>query len=163
MSGSGALKGFAPIWFGVHGLITAIRWNACLRGACPCRCARMHADAVQGRAQEAQKAPPPSRTAARGSRRPGGRSSVVDRRITRQELKEALATRTDAIMAVMLLLTYVQFQVRAAAAPGSSFAANCSRRSVSSCPACLASKPFKSLVQESEKAGRHSALYLKVT
>lgn len=118
MSGSGALKGFAPIGFGVHGLITAIRWNACLRGACPCRCARMHADAVQGRAQEAQKAPPPSRTAARGSRRPGGRSSVVDRRITRQELKEALATRTDAIMAVMLLLTYVQFQVRAAAAAG---------------------------------------------
>jgi len=67
-----------------------------LRGARLCLCA--HADAV-----EQGGGPEGHRPAVRWRGAPGDQEDgapVVDRRITRQELKKALATRTDAIMAV---------------------------------------------------------------
>jgi hypothetical protein len=69
LMGTGGLSFVSRVWIReLYIRVLPARLPSLVR-ARACACARMHADA------EAQMAPPPSRTAARGSRRPGGRSS----------------------------------------------------------------------------------------
>jgi len=116
----------------------AIRWNACLRGACLCLGAHAcRCRAVQCRA-EAQKAPPPSRTAARGCRRPGDQEDGPRQADHETGIEESTRHSDRCHHGRDATVNYVQFQFRAAAAgTGSSFDANCSRRSIRLLPPVL--------------------------